>query len=201
MAQTELLDENAQLKVRLGLATKEIELLNQKVKLSQETANRWEGKYAEFKEVQNEIAARNSKLHASHEEIFLQQEKAIKEQAELIQGQELLLGEKDQVMRQLTDMIKEERVKSKGTENEMKELRGRLAALERHPSEDAKSDLSAESLYNPQSYDPMQEEESKEPRGAASTAQTSKGRFSCLQCDLRFDSRIMKEKHQKSKEH
>ena len=78
-------------------------------------------------------------------------------------------------------------------------------AMERFSSEEAKSNCSSEpeSLYNPQSYNPAQEEEeeSKEPRRAAQVAQGGQGKFSCLQCDMRFDSKAQKEKHKKSKEH
>ena len=106
--------------------------------------------------------------------------------------------------RQLTDAVKEERARCREAEKEIGELRQRLAALERLSSEEAKSDWSEpESLYNPQSYnlEREEEEESKEPRGAIQAALADLGRFSCQQCDMRFDSKAQKKKHSKSKEH
>ena len=67
----------------------------------------------------------------------------------------------------------------------MKELREKLLAVEMCSSEEAKSDLSIESLYNPQSFNLAleEEEESKKPRRAAQAAQFEEGRYMCQQCD------------------
>ena len=65
----------------------------------------------------------------------------------------------------------------------MRELREKLLAVEMCSSEEAKSDLSIESLYNPQSFNLALEEESKEPRRAAQAAQFEGNRYMCQQCD------------------
>ena len=84
----------------------------------------------------------------------------------------------------------------------MRELREKLLAVEMFTSEEAKSDLSIESLYNPQSFNlALEEEESKEPRRAAQAAQLEEGRYMCQQCDLRFDTKSSRKTHKKSEEH
>ena len=84
----------------------------------------------------------------------------------------------------------------------MRELREKLLAVEMCLSEEAKSDLSIESLYNPQSFNlALEEEESKEPRRATQAAQFEEGRYMCQQCDLRFDSKASRKKHKKSEGH
>ena len=86
--------------------------------------------------------------------------------------------------------MKEERARGKRAAEEMKELREKLLAVEMCSSEEAKSDLSIESLYNPQSFNlALEEEESKEPRRAAQATQVVEGRYMCQQCDLRFDTK------------
>ena len=84
----------------------------------------------------------------------------------------------------------------------MKGLREKLLAVEMCSGEDAKSDLSIESLYNPQSFSlALEEEESKGPQRAAQAAQVEEGRYMCQQCDLRFDSKASRKKHKKSEGH
>ena len=85
--------------------------------------------------------------------------------------------------------MKEERARGKRAAREIRELHDKLSDMEMCQSEDAKSDLSTESLYNPQSFNPTLEEESKEPRRAAQAVQVEGGQFLCQLCDLRFDSK------------
>ena len=98
--------------------------------------------------------------------------------------------------------MKEERARGKRAAEEMKELREKLLAVEMCSSEEAKSDLSIESLYNPQSFNlALEEEESKEPRRAAQATQVVEGRYMCQQCDLRFDTKASRKKHKKREDH
>ena len=66
----------------------------------------------------------------------------------------------------------------------MRELREKLLAVEMCSSEEAKSDSSIQSLFNPQSFNlALEDEELKEPRRAAQAAQFEEGRYMCQQRD------------------
>ena len=145
----------AVLRVRLEHAAEENQVLQQKVKLSDEIANRWADKYAELTKGKWEVAVRNAKLLETQQEITQQQKVSIKEQAELVKRLESLLREKDHVIRQLTDTIKEEQISVDEGEKEINELREKLVDLERLQNQQVKNDfLKPESFHNnPQSYD------------------------------------------------